>query len=163
MCSIEEHLVDLELRISDFVTPETLSTKLRAYEDRINYHLQRELDCVQQQCYARVDELSKSIVDSLKPCDKQLEQQFKAIKPIMSTPVHSSTRTSHKISQTPSKITSNPQDTMRQVTYLSSASHMPSVKMDLPTFSNLNSEDPIEFIDCFEEYIELRPLLHEEL
>ncbi len=63
MCSIEEHLVDLEHRISDFVTTETLSTKLRAHEDRINYRLQRELDRVQQQCYARVDELSKSIVD----------------------------------------------------------------------------------------------------
>ncbi len=35
--------------------------------------------------------------------------------------------------------------------------------MDLPTFKNLNSEDPIEFIDRFEEYIELRPLPHEEL
>ncbi len=163
MCSIEEHLVDLEHRISDFVTTETLSTKLGAHEDRINYRLQRELDRVQQQCYARVDELSKSIVDCLKRRDKQLEQQFKAIKPIMSTPVHSNTTTSHKISQTPSMITSIPQDTTRQVTYLSSASHPPSVKMDLPTFSNLNSEDPIEFIDRFEEYIELRPLLHEEL
>ncbi len=163
MCSIEEHLVDLEHRISDFVTTETLSTKLRAHEDRINYRLQRELDRVQQQCYARVDELSKSMVDCLKRRDKQLEQQFKAIKPIMSTPVHSKTTTSHKISQTPSMITSIPQDTTRQVTYLSSASHPPSVKMDLPTFSNLNSEDPIEFIDRFEEYIELRPLLHEEL
>lgn len=102
-------------------------------------------------------------MDCLKRRDKQLEQQFKAVKPIMSTPVHSSIATSHKISQTPSKITSIPQDTTRQVTYISSASHMPSVKMDLSTFSNLNSEDPIEFIDRFEEYIELRPLLHEEL
>ncbi len=92
-------------------------------------------------------------MDCLKRRDKQLEQQFKAIKPIMSTPVHSNTTTSHKISQTPSMITSIPQDTTRQVTYLSSASHPPSVKMDLPTFSNLNSEDPIEF--SFEEYIEI--------
>ncbi|RXN25827.1 gastrula zinc finger -like protein [Labeo rohita] len=37
------------------------------------------------------------------------------------------------------------------------------VKMDLPTFSNLDSEDPIDFIDRFEEYNELRPLHHEEL
>lgn len=92
-------------------------------------------------------------MDCLKRRDKQLEQQFRAIKPIMSTPVHSSTTTSHMISQTSSKFTSIPQDTMRQVTYLSSASHMPSVKIDLPTFSNLNLEDPIEFIDRFEEYI----------
>lgn len=35
--------------------------------------------------------------------------------------------------------------------------------MDLPTFSNLISEDPIEFIDRLEEYNELRPMPHKEV
>lgn len=82
----------------------------------------------------------------------------------MFTPMHSSTAASHKMSQTPSKISSVPQDTTKQVTYLSSASSpLPTVKLELPTFGSLDSEDPIDFIDRFEEYNELRPLHHEEL
>ncbi|RXN19012.1 gastrula zinc finger -like protein [Labeo rohita] len=71
--------------------------------------------------------------------------------------------TSQKLSQTPSKSASLTQDITEKVTYLSSPNPYPTVKMDLPTFSNLDSEDPIDFIDRFEEYNELRPLHHEEL
>ncbi|XP_039506983.1 uncharacterized protein LOC120462416 [Pimephales promelas] len=162
MSSIEEHLADLEHRVSELVTTESMDTEFKAWEDRINYGFQRELDRVKKQCYTRVDELSQSIVDCLKRRDKQLDQQFKAIKPIMSTPVYSSTATSHK-SQTPSQIASVSQDATKQVTYLSSSSPLPTVKLELPTFSNFDSEDPIDFIDRFEEYKELRPLHHEEL
>ncbi|GAA6081374.1 uncharacterized protein LOC120462416 [Tachysurus ichikawai] len=139
-----------------------MSTTLKACEDRISYCLQRELDRVKQQCNFKIDELSKSVLDCLKRRDRQLEQQFKAIKPIMPTPVHSSTTASYRMSQTPSRIASVPQDTTKQVSYLSSASPL-SVKLELPTFSNLDSKDPIDFIDHFEEYNELRPMHHEEL
>lgn len=160
--SIEKHLADLEHRVSSFVTAETLNANLRACEDRINYYVQRELDRVQQKCYAKVEDLSRSIVDCLKRRDKQLEQQFKAIKPIMSTPMHSSIVTSHKTSQTPSRIDAT-QDTTKQGTYLSLSSFPTSIKLELPTFGNADSEDPLDFIERFEEYDELRPLHHEEM
>ncbi|XP_073808802.1 adenosylhomocysteinase isoform X1 [Danio rerio] len=160
--SIEKHLADLEHRVSSFVTAETLNANLRACEDRINYYVQRELDRVQQKCYAKVEDLSRSIVDCLKRRDKQLEQQFKAIKPIMSTPMHSSIVTSHKTSQTPSRIDAT-QDTTKQGTYLSPSSFPTSIKLELPTFGNADSEDPLDFIERFEEYDELRPLHHEEM
>lgn len=75
----------------------------------------------------------------------------------------SSTATSHKMSQTASKIALVTQDTTKQVTYLYSSYPLPTVKLELPTFSNSDSEDPIDFTDCFEEYNELRPLQHEKL
>lgn len=37
------------------------------------------------------------------------------------------------------------------------------VKLELPSYSNLDFEDPMDFIDRFEEYNELRPLYPEEL
>ncbi len=48
MCSIEEHLADLEHRVSDLVTTETMRAKLKACENRINYCLQRELNRFKQ-------------------------------------------------------------------------------------------------------------------
>ncbi|XP_050969670.1 uncharacterized protein LOC127167585 [Labeo rohita] len=159
----EQRISSIEHRVSELVPNETLNVQLKACEDRLNYRLQRELDRLKQQCYTRVDELSQSMVDCLKSRDRQLDQQFKAIKPITSTPVCSSIATSQKLSQTPSKSASLTQDITEKVTYLSSPNPYPTVKMDLPTFSNLDSEDPIDFIDRFEEYNELRPLHHEEL
>ncbi len=162
MCSIEEHLADLEHRVSDLVTTETMRAKLKACEERINYWLQRELDRVKQLFHSRIDDMSQSIVDCLKRRDRQLEHQYKAFKPLMSTPVHAST-SAHKMSQTPSKMDPDTQNSTKQVTYLSSSSPYPPVKLELPAFSNLDSEDPIDFIDRVEEYNELRPLCPEEL
>lgn len=81
----------------------------------------------------------------------------------MSTTLHSRTATSHKMSQTPSKMASVTQDTTKQVTYLSSSSPLPTVKLELPSFSNFDSEVPIDFIYRFQEYNQLRPLQHEAL
>ncbi len=145
MCSIEEHLADLEHRVSDLVTTETMSAKLKACEDRINYCLQRELDRVKQLFHSRIDDMSQSIVDCLKRRDRQLEHQLKAFKPLMSTPVHASS-SAHKMSQTPFKIEPASRNRSKQVTYLSSSPN-PPVKLELPTFSNLDSEDPMDFID----------------
>ncbi|XP_059396154.1 neural cell adhesion molecule 1-B-like [Carassius carassius] len=46
MGSIEEHLADLEHRISGLVTIETMKAELQACEDKMSYGLQRELDHV---------------------------------------------------------------------------------------------------------------------
>lgn len=162
MCSTEEHIADLEHRVSELVTKETMNAKFKACEDKINYCLQRELDRVKQLFHSKINYLSQSIVDCLKRRDQQLEQQFKTFKSLMSTPMHTSTSTTHKMSQTPSKIDPVTQTSTKQVTYLSSSPN-PPVKLELPTFSNLDSEDPIDFIDRFEEPNELRPLYPEEL
>lgn len=147
MCSIEEHLADLEHRVSELVTTEMMNAKFKACEDKINYCLQRELDRVKQLFHSKINDLSQGIVDCLKHRDRQLDQQFKTFKPLMSTPMHTCTSATHKMSQTPSKNDPVTQTSTKQVTYLSSSSPNPPVKLEVPTFSNLDSEDTIDFID----------------
>jgi len=124
--------------------------------------VQREVDRVKQLFLSQIDDLGQSMVDCLKRRDRQLEQQFKTIRPLISTPMHSSASTTPKESQSLSKSDPVTQNRSKQVTYFSSST-IPPVKIELPTFSNLDAEDPIEFIDRFEEYKELRPLYAEEL
>lgn len=109
---------NLEMKRLPSVTTDAMTAGLKACKDKINYCLQRELDRVKQLFHSKIDDLSQSIVDWLKQLDRQLEQKFKTFKPLMSTPVHSSTSTTHKMSQTSSKIDPVTQNSTKQVTYL---------------------------------------------
>ncbi|XP_073731162.1 retrovirus-related Pol polyprotein from transposon opus [Misgurnus anguillicaudatus] len=161
MSSIEEHLADIEHRIVNLATSEMVSENFQKFEERFNYGLQRELDRVKQMFQSKLEDLNRSFVDCLKRRDKQIEQKFKTVESFIPKPLHTSTTTTHKMYQTsPDSVA---QKSLGPVPYAPFPCSNPPIKIELPTFSNLDSEDPVEFIDRFEEYNELRPLYDEEL
>lgn len=100
LTNIEEHLSDIEHRVSDFVIQDTVMDMMKQLEDKITYRMQREFDRIKVQMDSRLNDLGQSMVDCLKRRDKQLDQRIQALNPLSSTPMSAKTVSHHKTAQT---------------------------------------------------------------
>lgn len=159
LTNVEEHLSDIEHRLSDCVSQETVIDMMKKLEDKINYHIQRETDRIKTQIDSKIADLGQSMVDCLKRRDKQLDQRIQALNPLSSTPISATT-----ISQ---KTTSMQKQSSSSQQYMSlptiPAPYNPPVKLEFPSFTNASDDDPVVFIERVEEYVNLRPLPDKEL
>ncbi len=164
LTNIEEHLSDIEHRVSDFVIQDTVMDMMKQLEDKITYRMQMEFDRIKVQMDSRLTDLGQSMVDCLKRRDKQLDQRIQALNPLSSTPMSAKTVSHHKTAQTEIK---QFQDTHSSQQYLSlptmPATYHPPVKLEFPSFTNASLDDPVVFVERVEEYFNLRPLSDKEL
>lgn len=163
LTDIEEHLTDIEHRMSDCVNQNTMVDMMKRFEDRINYRIQRETDRIKAQMDSRIADLGQSMVDCLKRRDKQLDQRYQALNPLLSTPISAPTVSHNKAA----KIGSTPIQADASQPYMSlptiPAPYNPPVKLEFPSFTNASVDDPVVFIERVEEYVNLRLLPDKEL
>lgn len=158
--SLEGRVEECVQGVSDSVSYAEFETKCKTNEERTNYRMARECDRTKKQLELTIQDLGQSVIDCLKRRDFQIDQKLRSLVPSMSTPVH------HK----PSLSVSHPVVKPRDQTYSSQYSqlpvtesqitmqHNPPVKLDFPSFSNSQDEDPVVFIERCEEYFAVRPL-----
>ncbi|KAL0148878.1 hypothetical protein M9458_055887 [Cirrhinus mrigala] len=164
LTNIEEHLSDIEHRVSDFVIKDTVKDMMKQLEDKITYRMQREIDQIKVQMDSKLADLGQSMVDCLKRRDKQIDQRIQDLKPLSSTHFSIKRSSHHKTAQT---VDSQIQDPHASQQYLSlpaiPATYNPPVKLKFPSFINASLDDPVVFIERVEEYLNLRPLSNKEL
>lgn len=160
--SLEDQLTDLSQRVSENVPLDELENRCKLIKDRMTYWVQRECDKVKKQLELLVQELGQSVVDCLKRRDRRIDQRFQSLLPSASTPDPKSTLSFFQSKQ-------------RNVTYSMQSSHLtsqgnqttmqynPPVKLDFPSFSSTQEDDPVVFIEHCEEYFAVRPLSEGEI
>ncbi len=162
---IEDQLADFGQRVSTNVPYDEFEKRCKKIEERMSYRIQRECEKVKNQVELLVQELGQSVVDCLKRRDHQLEHRFQSLLPSTSTP----------IAPVPALTVSFPHSKQRNATYSVQSSHLPTqssqsavqynppVKLDFPTFSSTQEDDPVVFIEHCEEYFAVRPLSDGEI
>lgn len=161
--SLEAQLTDLENGVSGKVSSVELEKQCRKLEDKMSYLVQRECERVKQQLEMLVKDLGQSMVDCLKRRDWQLEHKFQSMRPPSSTPFVTSqnplANTQNHYAK-PSNLTYTEQSTQSNQ---SSLQYNPPVKLEFPSFSNSQEDDPVVFVEQCEEYFAVRPLNEEEI
>ncbi len=158
---LEAQLTDLLQRGSEKVSSVELEKQCRKLEDKVSYLVQRECERVKLQLEMLVKDLGQSMVDCLKRRDRQLEHKFQSMRPPSSTPV----TPSHKSLVNVHRAKSNNLTYIEQSTQSnqSSIQYNPPVKLEFPSFTNSQEDDPVVFVEQCEEYFAVRPLSEEEI
>lgn len=152
--SMENRIEDCSQRVSQCCTFSEMEHKCKAIEERVNYHTDRECDRVKKRLDLAIQDLGQSMVDCLKRRDVQIEQKFKSLTPVVSTP---------KQPLTGALFPSPTGDRTYDVHATHAVQYNPPVKIDFPNFSNDQDEDPVMFIERCEEYFAVRPLSDNEI
>lgn len=76
MTNIEEHLTDIEHRVSNCANQDVVNNMIKRLEDKLTYSIQRETDQIKKQMESRFADVGQSMVDCLKRRDMQLEQRI---------------------------------------------------------------------------------------
>lgn len=163
--SLEGRLEECIQGVSECVSHAELESKCKANEERANYRIARECDRTKKQLEVTIQDLGQSMVDCLKPRDLQIDQKLRSFVPVISTPVR------HNTSPSVAYHATQPRDQTYSMQYSHlpvpesqiTMQHNPPVKLDFPSFSNSQDEDPVVFIERCEEYFAVRPLSEGEI
>ncbi len=158
-----ERVTKLESRVEECVQQMHESVtfaECKAVEERVTYHLERECERVQKKMEFELQDLSKSMVDCLKRRDAQIDHKFKTLMPVMSTPKLPKSNLSAPASRAAvvNQTYHVPSSQLSCLEGMSMMSFHPPVKIEFPSFSNSEEEDPVTFIERCEEYVAIRPL-----
>lgn len=164
LMNIEEHLTDIEHRMSSCANQDKVSNMMRKLEDKLKYSIQREIDRVKMQMESRFADIGQSMVDCLKRRDKQFEQRIQALHLPTSTPISAATVSFKKTPHTDGKHVQATQSVHQYESLPAMPTPInPPVRLEFPTFTNASLDDPVVFIERVEEYMNLRTLPDKEL
>lgn len=128
-------------------------------------HMQRAIQRQEiQASQLSFQDLGRSMVDCLKWRDIQIDNKFKSLIPLKSTPIHpnQSSIPPPSVSQVTNQ-TSQVQPSYTQLSGSGNISAVPPVKIEFPNFDSSEEDDPVAFIERCEEYLAIRPLSEYEI
>ncbi len=162
--NMEKRLEECNKKVGERFFQTEVESRCKKMEDRLTYRMERECSRLQQKLELSIQDLGRSMVDCLKRRDAQIDDKFKSLIPLKSTPIRPTP--SSILPPSVSQVNNQTYQIQPSYTQLSGSGNplaVPPVKIEFPNFNSSEDDDPVAFIERCEEYLAIRPLSDYEI